>query len=228
VLIPSLSVLQNNPEKYRLFLKRALEKLNFFGQPITVFLLIAAEEIILILLGKHWHGAIPIFRILGFWAFCMITQTGSYVILISLDKTQRLLKWEFVKASATILAIIIGLHWGAIGVAAALALSCLLIKVPEMLYCYHHTPFKTADFWEATWFSLTSSIVSGICLYLIKIHLLNRIGNIYFRLPIMALTFSTIYILVCLLLPNGRKKIKDLIQKLMGLITKNSPYSPSV
>ncbi len=221
VLIPSLSVLQNNPEKYRRFLKKALEKLNFFGQPITIFMFIASEEIILILLGKHWYGAIPIFRILGIWAFCMITQTGSYVILISVDKTRRLLTWESIRALATIISIIIGLYWGVMGVAAALAVSCLLIKPLEILYCYQGTPFKLSDFWDATWFSLISSVISGICLYLLRVNLLNKIENIYLRLPVMALTFGAIYIMIGLSLPNGRKKIKDLIQKFTGLVKKD-------
>jgi PST family polysaccharide transporter len=65
VLIPALSILQDNPEHYRRFLRRALEKLAFFGQPLAVLLIVAADEIILTLLGNQWKGAVPIFRWLG-------------------------------------------------------------------------------------------------------------------------------------------------------------------
>jgi O-antigen/teichoic acid export membrane protein len=222
VLIPSLSVLQDSPEKYRLFFRRALEKLNFFGQPITVFLIVAAEEVILVLLGNQWKEAIPIFRRLGLWGFCMITQTGGYIILISLNKTGRLLKWEFYKTIIQIIAVIFGLHWGAIGIATAIFLSCLLLKIPEMLYCYRETPISIIDFWEITWRTMVSSIGAGILLYFIRKTFLMNICNVYLRLPIIIILFSLMYIGFFATLPNGPEKLKDIITKVMSLTRKKS------
>ena len=221
VLIPSLSILQDNPERYRLFLKRALEKLNFFSQPITTFMIIASHEIILTLLGVQWKGAIPIFTTLGFWAFFSIIQTGTYVILISSNKTRRLLNWQLIKASVIICSIVIGIHWGVLGVAVALAISSFVLIFPEILYCYKGTPFSIPDFWASVWRSLVASISAGMILYFLKIKIILDIENVFLRLCLLAFLFGVLYIGCFLTLPNGPKKLKDIISKIMGLIKKD-------
>ena len=217
VLIPSLSVLQESPEHYRRFLRRAIEKIVFFGQPIAALLLVAADEIILTLLGDQWREAIPIFRWLGIWGYLLVTQSGYTWILISLAQTNRLLKWAIFTSSIQSLSIIIGIQWGAIGVAIAISVSNLALKLPELLYCYRKTPITLRDFWVAIWRSTIASIGAGCLTFFFGEAILINISNTQLRLLIISVAFGILYLGIFAALPRGPERLKDLMEKIWGL-----------
>ena len=225
VMIPSLSVLQDTPLRYRSYFRKALETLTFFGQPITVFMFVAATEIILVLLGNQWRGAIPIFQILSLFGLCEITPTGHYLILTSLGKTARLFRWEIFKNVIQSLALIVGLHWGVMGIAISLSVSTLILKFPEIAYCYKNTPIRFRDYWESIWRSTISSLGAGLLIYFLKKIYLTHISHALLRVSIIAVLFGAIYFAFYLLLPGGPQKINETLTRLKGLWDKKTHHN---
>ena len=217
VLIPSLSVLQDKPERYRRFFRRAIEKIVFFGHPIAALLILAADEIIMTLLGDQWRQAIPIFRLLGIWGFITASQSGAALVLISLDQTRRLLKWTGIGSSVRCLFIVLGLHWGAIGVAVGISVSDLALKLPELLYCYRKTPITLSDFWTATWRSTAASLTALGLGYLLLKTILSGISNCQIRLLAICAAFGIFYFAIFAALPRGLEELKDLLEKVVNL-----------
>ena len=217
VLIPSLSILQDRPEHYRRFLRRALEKITFFAQPLAILMLVAAEELILTLLGNQWTEAVPIFRLLGIWGFLLVTQSGSFWVLISLDQTNRLVRWQGIMSSVHCLSIVLGLHWGALGVATAISISSVMLKLPELLYCYRKTPVTLRDFWYAVWRSTVASIGAGCLTFFLRQTILIGISNTQLRLSIISAIFGILYLGIFAMLPRGPEKLKDIMEKVRGL-----------
>jgi O-antigen/teichoic acid export membrane protein len=218
VLVPSLSILQNEPERFRRFLKKAIEKLTFFAQPTATLLIVAADEIIITLLGRQWIQAIPIFKLLGIWGFLLVTATGSKWILISLARTNRLLKWETIQSVSLSLAIILGIHWGTIGVAAAVSITFLVLKIPEVLFCYKNTPSKFRDFWTAIWRSTVASIGTGFLILFLRKMLLINITSIQLRLLAIIFVFGFLYLGIYAIIPGGLKRLKEIFTKIRYLL----------
>ena len=217
VMIPSLSVIQDSPERYRRFLRRALEKMAFFGQPIAVLLLVAAQEIILTILGDQWRQAVPIFRVLGIRGFVQITQSGSGWVLVSLNQTRRLLKWRAITTTVHCLSIILGIHWGATGVAVGISISSIVLKVPDLLYCYRKTPVTLRDFWSAVWRSTVASIGAGCFTYLLSQSAFADLLNPQLRLLIISVAFGILYLGIFAVLPGGPERLKDFMEKIWHL-----------
>ena len=56
-----------------------------------------------------------------------------------------MLKWSVIQAPILIAACLMGLAWGAIGVATAVTIQALLITVPAMLFAYKDSPVTVGD-----------------------------------------------------------------------------------
>ena len=68
-------------------------------------------------------------------------------VFVSLGQTFRMFKWGIFQATIMVVAFIIGLPWGPVGVALA-ATGCLCANtVPTMMFAYHKSPIRIADIW---------------------------------------------------------------------------------
>ena len=82
LVVPALSRLQDDPQRYRSYFLKATKAVVFVGMPLVAFTAIASREILLILLGERWLGSVPIFQALIPAAFVgtmdMITGWSSF------------------------------------------------------------------------------------------------------------------------------------------------------
>lgn len=65
VAIPTLSCLQSDPQGYVAYYRKAIMLIAGLGMPIVAFLFVAADKVILTLLGSQWMSAVIIFRVLA-------------------------------------------------------------------------------------------------------------------------------------------------------------------
>ena len=69
VVVPALSRLQDQPERYVRYYYRAIGAIVLAGMPITGFLVVDARPVIQLVLGPTWLPTVPIFQALGVAAF---------------------------------------------------------------------------------------------------------------------------------------------------------------
>jgi len=227
VAIPALSILQNHHQRYRSYYTRGIEMISFLGKPLAVYLFVAADEIILFFLGEQWIDAIPVFRALGPASFLATTNVASGWVFISSGQTDRQLKWGVFASFFFTAGIVTGLSWGAIGVAYAVSISRLILKIPGLLYCYAKTPIRISDFGLAIWRPAVASISSGILLYLIETNLLDGLEQIMLRLMILFSIYMLLYISVFIALPGGRESLVYIIQNVRKIRPGNKKDVPS-
>jgi len=123
VVIPALSRLQNRPEEYATFFLRALRTLSFFTVPLVVFSSIFAHDVVLVLLGPRWLRAAVIFQLLAPAALVGAVNVAPGWLCVSLDKSRQQLIYGMISAPVCVVAFLIGVHWGAEGVAAGFSLT---------------------------------------------------------------------------------------------------------
>ena len=145
VMLPVLSRLQGNSQEYRSYYLKAVGYVIALTFPIVGFFLASSHSIVLILLGENWLGAVPIFQALVPAAFISALNVTTGWVYLSRGTTDRQLKWTLFAAPLHILAMFLGLRWGAVGVAWGVSTSFCVVRIPYMIYTYKGTPLILAD-----------------------------------------------------------------------------------
>lgn len=212
VAIPTLSILQNQPRRYRDYYRKGIEMISFLGKPLAVCLFVAADEVILFFLGDQWLEAIPVFRALGPASFLATTNVASGWIFISLGQTKRQLKWGAFASVFFTAGIVAGLPWGTLGVAYAVSVSRLILKVPGLWYCYARTPVNLSDFGLAIWRPAAASIMAGLLLFFIERAILGGVEQIFLRLTTLFAIYGVLYVIIYIFLPGGSRSLGYILQ----------------
>jgi O-antigen/teichoic acid export membrane protein len=145
VAIPALSRLQGEPEAYRRYYLKMVRTVAYVSMPLVVVLAVLADEIVLLILGPQWKEAALIFRIFAIFVFIQNVVATVGWVLQSLGRGARMLKWGMIQAPILIGACLMGLPWGAVGVATAVTVQALLITLPAMQFAYKDSPVSAKD-----------------------------------------------------------------------------------
>ncbi len=132
VMFPALSRLGDSTERIRAAYLKAIGLIAFVTFPLMVIIFVAAEPLVLTVLGDQWTGAITILRILCVvGAIQSVTATAGWLYQAR-GRTDWMLRWGLANAAVTIVAVAIGVQWGAVGVAAAYAVRTVLLAAPAL------------------------------------------------------------------------------------------------
>ena len=160
VVVPILSRLVDQPDRYRSMYLRTLQQLLLFTLPGIVFMLTNANAAIPVVLGERWTPSVPIFLWLGLAALHQPISATTGWLFISQSRTTEFGYWGLVVATTSIAAFVAGLPWGAVGVAAAYALSDLLIRAPIVWYWVGRSgPVRTSDLMKLAWPNVVANAV---------------------------------------------------------------------
>lgn len=142
VVLPALCRLRTDPERYARFYYRALEAIVFFGMPIVAFLVVDARPVIVLVLGTKWLPSASIFQALGVAAFIGTFNVAGSWVCNSQGCTEKLLRWQLFATAATAVAFLVGIKWGAYGVAASFSAVEALLFGPALLYFFRGTQIQ--------------------------------------------------------------------------------------
>lgn len=145
VAIPALSRLQNDPDRYRAYYLKAIGVVAAFGMPLVAFLFVAADQVVLAVLGPQWTATVPIFRALAPAAFLGTFNVATGWVFISLGQTDRQFRWGILSSILTVAAFFVGLPWGALGIAVGLSTVRCLWRWPTIVYCFRNAPLEPSD-----------------------------------------------------------------------------------
>jgi polysaccharide transporter, PST family len=134
VLTPVLSRLAHEPDRYRSAYTRVVQQILLATVPGVVCLLVNAATAIPTVLGEQWVPTVPIFMWLGFSALIQPMSATTGWLFISQHRTDEFALWGIFVAATCIGAFIVGLPWGAVGVAAAYTLSEIFVRLPVVLW----------------------------------------------------------------------------------------------
>lgn len=209
VAIPALSRLADSPEQYRQAYRRIIGMLCIVTMPLVACLIAASEWAVLVLLGPQWVEASLIFALLGISGFIEpFLYTFSW-LFTSQARTKEQFRWGMVNTAVTIGAILAGLPWGAVGVAAAYGISGLLIRTPiSFWFTGRKGPVTTGYLYRiVTPFALTSgAILAAVSLFRLSFPELDPLVGLLSAGAITAL----VTLGVMALLPAGRATLRDL------------------
>jgi PST family polysaccharide transporter len=126
VMFPALSTIQNDTELVkRIFLKvtRSIALITF---PMVLGMWVTAPTIVHVVLGQKWADVIPIFQVLCILGLFQSIATNTGWIFLSQGRTDIRLKLQVPFSTLFIISFLIGIRWGAMGVAVCYTIASLL------------------------------------------------------------------------------------------------------
>jgi len=150
ILVPVLSRVQSDAERYRRTFLRAFELLALVVFPFAALCLALARPLVLVILGSNWADAVPLFSAFALVAVSApLSSIGSW-IFESQGRGGDQLRNHSLAGAVTVAAFLIGLPWGPLGMVIALAFTSIFIRLPLIYYLVGRSgPVRTSDVWSA-------------------------------------------------------------------------------
>ena len=207
VMTPALSSLQSDPERYRSYYKNGVSFLAFGYMPLIAYLAVYSDSLITLVLSDKWIASSMVLKILAFGAIIEPIAGTCGIVMITCGRTKEYLRIGAVQAIALSVAVLIGTHWGLIGVAAAVA-ACTILGLPFLAwFSFKETPISPGLFYEALRFpALASGIMSAL---LVAIQYLLNISNGILEIGYSVLLAPLLYCSIWVLLPGGRWRLAE-------------------
>jgi PST family polysaccharide transporter len=134
VAVSALSRLNRTSIEYRRYLLGALGVTAFVGMAVGADLTLIGKDLIRVLLGPKWDESGRIFMFFGPGIGVMLLYYTHGWIHLSIGRADRWLRWGLVEFSTTAVLFLVGLHWGAIGIATAWTASFWILTLPAFWY----------------------------------------------------------------------------------------------
>lgn len=148
--MPALSRLNDDPARYRALFGQVMQKLGLLTMPVFALIAVTADWVVEILLGPSWTQAIPLVTLFSASAVYLPVLLAAGLLYMSQARTGEMLRATLIDAGFCVAAIVAGLQWGIIGVAAALAVVGLSIRVPVAFWlAARRGPVTTGQIWRA-------------------------------------------------------------------------------
>lgn len=216
VAFPALSRLQNDPGQFRLYFVKYCSLLAFISMPLVAFLYTCSENVIRLLLGPSWLGAVELFSILALVAFVQPVTGLTGTVLVTLGHGGRYFRWGLYNAIITVISFFSGLPWGARGVAIGYCIASYVVLHPSLMYGFHKTPLRPSDFYRSIAKPCAASVGMAIVAILVRGRLATASDAVVLALllPVSGLVYLGIF----RVLPGGRRTLEDYRQYLVILL----------
>ena len=162
VLFPAITRLRDDrPRMGRAWL-RALAAAAVVMAPVGIGMAVAAPALIEVLFGRRWLGMVDVLQLLALAALPQTLTTTVAGLLRATGATDTLFRLGLVTSSMSLAAILIGLPWGIVGVAAALTVKFYVEVLVSLRPCLRETGLRWRDLVRALRGVWLASIALGI------------------------------------------------------------------
>jgi len=206
VMVPLLSRIHEDKARFRDLYVRTNWLLAAVTMPGIAALTLTSEQVVALLFGPRWTAVAPIFAWLGIASLMQSVSSTTGWIFICQGKTKTMFHWGIYSSLTTVASFIVGLHWGAVGVAAAYAISGYVLRVPVLAVLVHRVgPVTAADFLIMQGLFIVSSLLAWLAYLGLPASLTGQSGLLAVALA-LCLNYGLALVLM-LILPQSRKML---------------------
>jgi O-antigen/teichoic acid export membrane protein len=173
-VLPLFSRVQDEKEKLsRSFIKSSRYQ-AFLITPLMLGLAVMANEFILVFFGERWAAAVPVLAIL-----CLVAVFQPYVmyftvVLISKGLTKVLFYWSLTTTVVLIIAFLVSVQWGIVGVAVAYLIIQVIIAVASIPILFRMAGISVRHFLQQMTLPFFASVCMAAVVAVIRFILVTR------------------------------------------------------
>ncbi len=145
VSFPALSRVQDNPDRLRSYFLKGYGFFLSIVIPITMACGLFAEDMVRVFLGAKWGEAVPMFRLLAPSVLALSLIKPFFWLLVATGRAARMLWISLLIGPIVVLGHLIGLRFGALGVAGGLSITTTLMVVPTIIWATRGTSITAVD-----------------------------------------------------------------------------------
>jgi PST family polysaccharide transporter len=208
-MVPALSRLVADPERYRLAFLRTLGQIQLATLPGVVYIVVMSDVFVPTVFGARWREAAPIVTILGLVGLLQPLNSPSGWLFISQGRSSELMRWGFFGATTSITAFTIGLPFGPLGVATAYAVG-EYIKTPLLWwYLTRHGPVLLADVLRTSCPQFAGAAVSLLAVSAVRVLTSQSVLMILLVGPLIISYGVSLLVVACF--SSGRARLADIV-----------------
>jgi PST family polysaccharide transporter len=176
VMFPHYSRLQDDNEKLRMTHMELVTIISFITFPLMLFIIATSDILTLTVFGVKWEPVVPILMILAPVGMIQSVYSPAGAIYQAKGRTDWWFKWGAFTGIFFVIAFIIGIKWGIIGVALAFLIANIITIYPGL-----YIPFKLIGLSvKAFIISFKRTFYISFCMSIIvfgmKLSLINILG----------------------------------------------------
>lgn len=118
VIFPAFATIQDDDIRLKAGFKKCLKVLVFMNFPLMVGLFVVADPLVRVLLTEKWLPSVPYIQLLAIIGFIYTLHPLNLNILKVKGRSDLFFKLEIIKKINIVIALIIGIKWGIIGLIA--------------------------------------------------------------------------------------------------------------
>jgi O-antigen/teichoic acid export membrane protein len=178
ISFPAYSILQNEPQRLTEAFARVIEAVLIFLLPLTVLIILLAEDFTLIFLGDQWLPMVPVLKILALLGFFRGLANVFSPIQLAVNRPEIQSRNKTVELFLFLLLVYpFTIKWGLIGASWAVTTVYMVGAIISAISCASVVPLFFAILLKASWIPLLAS--SGIIISTWLIHnWLNAAGGL--------------------------------------------------
>ena len=175
VMFPLYSQMQGDLKAFRNAYLSIAWAIAFVSFPTMLGLTVVAQGFVLTVFGDKWQPVIELLVILApLGAIQSIASTvGS--IYQARGRTDWLLRWEIAASTLIIVAFVVGLNWGVVGVATAYATVFLLLVYPSFAISFSLIDLGVHQLGEVLWRPMICSLMMATVVVMVS-HMMTGNG----------------------------------------------------
>jgi O-antigen/teichoic acid export membrane protein len=209
VALAALSRLQGSPPEFRSRYIQFLLLITLINLPIVIYLGFFTEIVIEVVFGSKWLGMVDVFRCLIPAALTAATNVAGSWVLIPLGRVSKQFYMGAVSSTVHLLAMLVGLRWGIIGVALSIGLSHTMMKLIMLSVAYRNTEIRLRDFIQVQSWPLFCALCAGVgASFILSLLDLAPLFSVLFSLGL----FGSLYLLLILANSSIRGQLVQLKQ----------------
>jgi O-antigen/teichoic acid export membrane protein len=214
VTFPAFSRIQDDNDRFRSAYVRQSMIVGLITFPMMAGMGVLADPLIRAVLGAKWTGAITIFEILAPVGLVQSVVTLTGQIYMAKARTDIMFRWGLATSAILVTAFLVGVRFGAAGVAAAYAITYLgVILYPTFYLPFRLINLKVRDFALALMPQLLITAVMCAACFL-WLRLLDHAGlsNAWGRLASTSTLGAAVYVaLMILLRPDVMNVLEEIL-----------------
>lgn len=134
VLFSTFSRIQSNLPKLRSLFYRTTELMNILIFPLFLGVIVLSPQLVVGIFGEKWHESIILVQLLSLTGIALTVLGFSGNLTNALNKPTLQLMVRTVISISRVIALIIGIKWGVVGITVAYVITTYIVFVPLNLW----------------------------------------------------------------------------------------------
>ncbi|BCH23907.1 lipopolysaccharide biosynthesis protein [Mesorhizobium sp. L-8-3] len=215
LMIPLMSRIQDDKQRFRSIYMDTNWLLAAVTAPGIAALTMTSSQVVSLLFGERWLAVAPIFAWLGIASLTQPISNTTGWIFICQGKTGTMFRWGVYSSAVAVAAFIVGMRWGAVGVAAAYAISGYILRIPVLAVLLHRVgPVTAGDFLIVQALFIAAALVSWGIFSSLPAQMTS--GSDMVAVAVAIVLNYAVTLLLMLLLPQARKALANAFGRIAG------------